>query len=169
MDGLVTYVANLEPGDSVSTYTSLVKIANSDSLRITFSTNDYHELTVGTELDISYTGKNGFTTIGRVVQLPTDVPVTSPDSERTAVKVEVDEKPDDASIGTSVNISLLLERKEGCIVLPIRYVSTYSSRRYVRILNDDGIPEERDVKLGIQNVSEVEIVSGLEAGDVIVI
>ena len=67
------------------------------------------------------------------------------------------------------SLQVLLERKEDIITLPLRYVSSYSARRYVRVLNEDGDPEERDVKLGIQSNNVVEIVSGLEAGEVIVI
>ena len=63
----------------------------------------------------------------------------------------------------------LLERKENIITLPNRYISSYSARRYVRVINAEGYPEERDVKLGIQSNSVVEIVSGLDAGEVIVI
>ena len=131
--------------------------------------DDTDELNVGTELEVTYKSKDGGTVIGRVVQLPTDVPVTASEAERTAVKIEVDDIPEGVDIGDTVSISLLLERKEDIIVLPMRYISTYSSRRYVRVLNDEGVPEERDVKLGIQSNNEVEIVSGLEEGDVIVI
>ncbi|MEA4824500.1 MAG: biotin/lipoyl-binding protein [Clostridiaceae bacterium] len=169
MDGMVIYVADVEPGDGISTYYDLVKIADSKNLRVTMKVDDYDELTVGTEMEITYKVRGGGMVIGRIVQLPTDVPVTAPESERTAVKIEVENIPEDVKIGDTVSVNLLLERKEGIITLPIRYVSTYSSRRYVRVLNDEGVPEERDVKLGIQSNTDVEIVSGLEEGDVIVI
>ncbi|MDY3071265.1 MAG: biotin/lipoyl-binding protein [Eubacteriales bacterium] len=168
-DGTVIYVADVEPGDYISSYYDLVKIADADHLRITMKADDTDELNVGTELEVTYKSKDGGTVIGRVVQLPTDVPVTASEAERTAVKIEVDDIPEGVGIGDTVSISLLLERKEDIIVLPMRYISTYSSRRYVRVLNDEGVPEERDVKLGIQSNNEVEIVSGLEEGDVIVI
>ena len=174
IDGTVIYVASLEPGDSVGTYYDIVKIADSDKLRITMQVSDmsdlddYPEVGSGTELDVTYK-KTEETVTGRIVQLPSDVPVTAPDSERKAVKIEVDSVPKGTRVGDAVNINLMLEEKTDVIVLPARYVSSYSARRYVRVLNEEGVPEERDVKLGIQSNNQVEIVSGLEAGEVIVI
>ncbi len=170
MDGMVVYVASLEAGDSISPYYDLVKIADAKSLRITMKADDTSELYTGMEMEISYTkNRDSGTIIGRIVQLPTDVSPLAPEADRTAVKIEVDEIPENTRIGDSVNVKVLLERKEDIITLPLRYVSSYGSRRYVRVINEEGNPEERDVKLGIQSNSEVEIVSGLEAGEVIVI
>ncbi len=170
MDGTVIYVANMEPGDSVSAYYDLVKIADAKSLRITMKADDTSELYVGMEMDITYSkAKNSGTVTGRIVQLTSDVSALAPEAERTAVKIEVDEIPEGTRIGDTVNVNVLLERKDDIITLPLRYVSSYSARRYVRVLNEEGWPEERDVKLGIQSNNVVEIVSGLEAGEVIVI
>ncbi len=170
IDGTVVYVASLEPGYSISAYYDLVKIADANSLRYTMKCDDTSELYVGMEMEITYSqNRKTGTVIGRIVQLPTDVSPLAPEAERTAVKIEVDEFPEGTKIGDSAAVKVLLERKENIITLPTRYVSSYSTRRYVRVLNDEGIPEERDVKLGIQSNNEVEIVSGLEAGEVIVI
>ena len=169
MDGLVTFVAKIEPGDPVSTYYDLVKIAKADSLRITMPADDTEDLYLGMEMEVTFGGNKEESYTGRIVQLPSDVPITASEEERKAIKIDLDQFPEKTKIGDSVNVNVLLERKEGIITLPLRYVSTYSSRRYVRVLNEEGIPEERDVKLGSQNISTVEIVSGLEAGEVIVI
>jgi len=167
MDGLVTYVAKVEPGDQISAYTDLVRIADSGSLRVSMTTADYSELNIGMAMEITFDGNKNTVYTGKIVQLPSLVDTGEEDDE--SVKIVMDSLPEDAKIGDSASINVLLERKEDIIVLPLRYVSTYSSRRYVRVLNEEGIPEERDVKLGIQGLNTVEIVSGLEAGDVIVI
>ncbi|MBE6930630.1 MAG: efflux RND transporter periplasmic adaptor subunit [Ruminococcaceae bacterium] len=169
MDGTVIYVANLEAGNQVSTYYPIVRIADTNALRIAFNTKDTSELYTGMELDVTYQGRNKKTVSGRIVQLPKDVPVTSSEEDKNSVKVTVDEYPDDVRIGNTVNIEILLERKEDVVILPLRYVSSYSTRRYVRVLGESGIPEERDVTLGVQNATHVEILSGLSEGDVIVI
>lgn len=168
MDGLVTYVAKVEPGDQISAYTDLVRIADSGSLRVSMTVEDYSELSIGMAMELSFDGdkKNVFT--GKIVELPSRVDTVGEEKDKS-VKIVMDSLPEGAKIGDSANVNVLLERKEGIIVLPLRYVSTYSSRRYVRVLNEEGIPEERDVKLGIQGLNTVEIVSGLEAGEVIVI
>ena len=48
-----------------------------------------------------------------------------------------------------------------------RYLSKVSTRYYVRVLVD-GLPEERDVTVGINNGSLYEITGGLEVGEELV-
>ena len=168
MDGLVTFVAKAEPGDQISAYTDLVRIADSESLRVSMVTSDYSELSIGMAMEISFDVNKKNIYKGKIVQLPSPVDIVGEEKDES-VKIEMEALPEDAKIGDSANVNVLLERKEDVVVLPLRYVSTYSSRRYVRVLNEEGIPEERDVKLGVQGLNTVEIVSGLEAGEVIVI
>ena len=66
-----------------------------------------------------------------------------------------------------MNITILLEKKEDVIALPSKYLSKVSTRYYVRVLVD-GLPEERDVTVGINNGSLYEITSGLEVGEELV-
>ncbi len=169
MNGMVIYVADVEPGESVYAYQTLVQVADAGSLQIRFTTNDVKELYIGTEIEVTLSTKDKPTLIGRVVQVPENLPITATEEEKKTVYIELDEVPAEVKIGDTVAIKLLLERKEGVILLPLRYVSSYSSRRYVRVLNADNIPEERDLILGIQNATEVEVVSGLEEGERIVI
>ena len=46
-------------------------------------------------------------------------------------------------------------------------VNSFANRKFVNVLND-GIREERDIEVGIQNNTEVEVIKGLEEGELLI-
>jgi len=174
IDGVVVYVAELEPGSTIGTYQTICRIADPSDLLINFSHNDIDKLVHGMEMTVKINGLDT-TLSGVVVQVPADVPVSAPDSERNAVKIALD-IPEELGtladygleLGDSVYVSILMDSRKDVIVLPTSYINKVSTRRYVKILNN-GIPEERDIEIGLQSGNVVEVVSGLEVGETIVV
>ncbi|MFA6445958.1 MAG: efflux RND transporter periplasmic adaptor subunit [Candidatus Paceibacterota bacterium] len=71
--------------------------------------------------------------------------------------------------GMTANIDIVTKTKEGVIAVPARAIQSKLGKKYVTILQD-GVTSEVEVKLGIKaSDGGVEIVSGLEVGDIIVI
>lgn len=174
IDGIVVYMANLEPGSTISTYATICRIADPDDLLISFSHDDIKKLVHGMEMTVKL-GNLDQTITGKIVQVPSDVPVTASDSEKNSVRIALDIPEEmgsledyDVELGESVYVSVLMDSREDVIVLPTGYVNKVGTRRYVKVLKN-GIPEERDVELGLQSGNVVEIVSGLEVGEIIVI
>ena len=75
--------------------------------------------------------------------------------------------PDGAAINDPALVSLVLARRENVVVLPKYVLKTYADRTYVNLLID-GIKVERDIETGVETATEVEIVKGLQAGDLVV-
>ncbi|MFW5684405.1 MAG: efflux transporter periplasmic adaptor subunit, partial [Spirochaetota bacterium] len=63
---------------------------------------------------------------------------------------------------------LVLAEREDVLVLPKRAVQRYATRRYVHVLVN-GVRVERDVEIGLETATEVEIVRGLEEGEEVVL
>lgn len=165
-DGIVTYAAGIAAGDYVDAERAIVTVSDPTKLIILYKPTNVQEIYTGMTLDITMKNdENTYT--GTVVQTPADVPADASDEAKANVYIELDKTPEFADIGTSVNISLLLDSKENIIVLPSKYISKVATRYYVRVLVD-GLPEERDVTLGINNGSHYEITGGLEVGEEIV-
>lgn len=173
IDGTVTYIANLRDGDVVSTFQRIVTISDTSELRVKLVTDDIGELSIGQELTVTEpsTGAEG---VAKVVQLPEERDnELSAEGKKTAlleiISLDVPAgKKVPMSLGSSFFVKVLLESKENVIFLPAKYISTYNNRKYVRILVD-GMPEERDVTLGILgNGNCYEILTGLEAGDEVI-
>ncbi len=69
--------------------------------------------------------------------------------------------------GDLVRVTVVLERKENVLWLPPAAIRTFEGRKFVIV--QEGAGRRRvDVTLGIESEDRVEIVSGLEEGDVVV-
>ena len=66
--------------------------------------------------------------------------------------------------GGSASVSIEVQRISDAISVPIDAVD---SEENVYVVNKQGILEKRLVKTGLYNDEQIEIVSGLEAGDVV--
>ena len=84
------------------------------------------------------------------------------------IRIEVYGLSPDVGRGTQASISLTLAKAEDVLVLPRGMIRSYLGRRYVQVLNN-GVREERDVQLGLESATEVEIVEGLKEGEEVII
>jgi multidrug efflux pump subunit AcrA (membrane-fusion protein) len=105
---------------------------------------------------------------GEPVVMPAmETPASLKSSQQNFVLIRVQDLPRDAVMNDLGIATLVIARREDAISLPKDAVNQYSGRTYVNILKD-GAVEERDVEVGIQVGSEVEIVKGLTGGELVV-
>jgi membrane fusion protein, macrolide-specific efflux system len=71
------------------------------------------------------------------------------------------------NLGDLVNVTVVLESKEGILWLPPQAIRTFEGRNFV-VVQTEGLPRRVDVRLGIRNEEKVEILDGLEEGMVVV-
>jgi membrane fusion protein (multidrug efflux system) len=53
--------------------------------------------------------------------------------------------------------------------VPERALLSYADKQYVFVVGSDGTAEQREIQLGVRGVGWVEVVSGLEPGDMVVV
>ena len=116
------------------------------------------------EVDIEYNDQKAK---GKVIQAATSLPSDGFESLKETVVIDATALDIEDSPGKSVRVSAVIERREGVIVLPRNVVRQYMGRYYVIIL-EDGLKLERDVEIGLGTPADLEIVKGVEAGEVIV-
>ena len=80
------------------------------------------------------------------------------------------EKPDSGIIiGLDADISIDVEEKQNCITVPVESIQYDDSHAYVYVYNkDEGTISQKTVETGIFDGTYYEILSGIEAGEVIV-
>jgi macrolide-specific efflux system membrane fusion protein len=166
-DGVVTFAAALQPGDRVQDGEVLAAVADPSKMRVALNGTGnevMRDIRVGMEAEITYQGRKYK---GKVVQTPSSAPPTDDEVLREeyskTIYVEMEELPPDAEIGAMADLTIVAARRENTIVLPKRGVRTYFGRTYVQILDGER-RREIDVETGLENATEVEILSGLEAG-----
>lgn len=75
----------------------------------------------------------------------------------------------DIAVTSTGNINMEVEKKENVLSVPIKAVKTADGRSYVYILGKDDIREVRWVETGFYGDEKVEILSGLDEGEKVIL
>jgi multidrug efflux pump subunit AcrA (membrane-fusion protein) len=117
---------------------------------------------------ITLNNRPGETFDGLVRQLPYPYGGTTIDTGGdTAAHIEIT-SPITLTVGELATVSIILKQKDNVLWLPPAAIRTYQGRNFVVVQNADGTQKRVDVLLGITTDERVEIVSGLEQGQIVV-
>ncbi|CAM4325577.1 efflux RND transporter periplasmic adaptor subunit [Paenibacillus alkaliterrae] len=173
MDGQVTFVEDLEEGDFVEAYQTLVTISDPSKLRVALRVESGAEIS---SVDVGFPVKVTFgeeELEGKVVQTPSSAPATMNeqllDRYSKTLYIEVPKVPADASIGAFADVKIILQQREDVLKIPRSGVRSFLGRTFVRTLEDGSKIREIDVETGIKGSTEIEITKGLEEGAVVVL
>jgi RND family efflux transporter MFP subunit len=145
----------------------VVKLSQSDLLRLRLPVPEdavqyIHE---GDEVQVSVDAVNR-TFTGKVVRFTRNV-----STETRTMETEIDVPNADLTLtpGMYANATLQLERHDNVLTIPIQAVIQNDNQASVLIVNAQNRVEYRNVKLGIESPSRVEIVSGLNEDDRVIL
>ncbi len=170
---------NIQKGETVTAYKPVAIVADLSQLTVaaTISADDLKKIAVGMEVlvDINAVGKFK----GKVKQLPVAGNNENPDpynpnpeqSQDTIDKylvVQLDEFPPDMNRGTPLSVTVITERKENAVVIPLSTLRSFGGRNYVQVIDNEGNKAEVDVEIGQKTSTEVEILKGLKPGQKVV-
>ncbi|WP_378140443.1 efflux RND transporter periplasmic adaptor subunit [Cohnella soli] len=173
IDGEVVFAETLKEGDFVDAYQTLVIVADPTRLRIALRVDDAQaikDVQVGTKADVTL--KN-ITVEGKVVQTPSSSPETLnkqlAEKYASTLYIEVPKLPQGAEIGSLADVKIITKQRDGIVKIPRSGLRSYLGRNFVRVLEDGKRLREVDVEPGLVGATEVEIVSGLQADQTIVL
>lgn len=173
MDGQVVFVENLQEGDFVEPYQTLVIVADPSRLRVTLradNPDNIRDAEVGMAAEITVEGTQ---LEGKVVQTPRSAPATLnkdlAEQYARTLYIDVPNIPDDAEIGATVSVSIITQMKEDVLQIPRSGLRAFLGRSFVRVLEEGNRIREIDVEQGITTQTAVEIVSGLEEGQDVIL
>ncbi len=161
---------NVEAGDAVQAYSTVGVLADPAKLEITaeLSSDELSQMALNQQARITLRNRPGETFSGTVRQLPYPYGGTTVDTgDDTAVHVSI-ESAVDMTLGELATVSIILQEKDNVLWLPPAAIRTYQGRNFVVVQNPDGTQQRVDVLLGITTDERVEIVAGLEAGQVVI-
>lgn len=170
--GIVTYLPELNAGDTIQAYSTIVGISNPKRLQLIYEVSNNADLMgieVGMEVDFTIDDK---AYKGQVLQIPSTAAPTSnkaqAEKNSKAVYFSIDNPPEDITLGTSASFTLTLEKKDDVLVIPRGALKAYIGREYVQVL-DGTSRKEIDVEKGIVTQTEIEIRKGLKEGQQLII
>src|SRR5690625_1062368 len=172
VDGTIVFVSNIQQGEHVEAYDSLIRVAETDELQIQYTAineDDLKEVTAGMEAIITVQGEE---VIGEVIQTPKDIPSDlfqeNPELYSKSLLVGSDELPEELSVGDIAEIEIITAKKEDALIIPKNGLRTTGGRDFVQVAVDN-TKREIDIEIGIVSSTEVEVTKGLEEGDAIIL
>lgn len=172
VNGTVVYVSDIQQGEYIGAYETIMRVAETDQLQIRYtaiSENDIQDVNVGMEVNIKIQGE---IVKGEVIQTPQEVPheefQLNPELYSKSLLIGSDELPAELNAGDIVEIEIITARKENALIIPNNALRNTGDRYFVQILEDNS-RREVDVEVGIRASTQVEVVTGLEEGDTIIL
>jgi RND family efflux transporter MFP subunit len=168
-DGIV-YRVQAELSDFVKEYDPVIELVDPSDLELQMrvSETDYDAITsgMGAELEVE-----------QDVWAPAVVTQTTHKNPRSSltlgreefiVHFELEEQLDrELSMNERISARIILEQRIDTLTIPASCLRSFKERTYVRVLEGDA-RHEKDVKVGIRTDTEVEILEGLEEGDLVI-
>ena len=172
IDGQVIFVDSLKEGDVVGPYQTLVTVADPSKLRVALraeNSSAFQEAEVGMKAVVS---SRGHDTVAKVVQTPSSAPLTMnknlQEEYSKTLFIELSELPEEAEIGSSVNVEIVTQQKDDTLIIPRSGLRSYLGRTFVRVLEDGNRIREIDVEQGLATPTSIEILNGLEEGQEVI-
>lgn len=165
----------VETGARVQRGQTLFSVADLSSLIVDGKVDeiDVNQIRIGQSVAISSDAFPGLPLRGHVVGVSSEA--TQDSANQTAmfnVRVLIDDtKKDDIRIGMSARMTIELDARPGALFVPIGAVRRGpSGATTVKLIDStSGQAQERSVRLGVTTPTSVQILSGLEDGDVVAV
>jgi RND family efflux transporter MFP subunit len=169
-DGTITEIGN-RPGDSVEAYRAALTIVDASELELLVegvTTEDAGKIGLGQPVAITFSRIPGQTYQGSVTRLPTSA--TSSDATINpdrAYHIDFEAPGQTLEVGDLAQVVVMLKQVESALWLPPQAVRSFEGRRFV-VIKDGERQRRQDVRVGIVSLDRVEILEGLNEGDVVV-
>lgn len=165
ISGQVGFVESINAGAPVTPYKVIVKIIDPENLYVKYTSNTLKDFPLGKDVTIAI-GENTYP--GVVSKTPAEA-IANGEEDTSSVWIDFTEGiPGFASVGTLADVTAVYTVHENAVVIPKTLIKSIDDRTYVQLLvNDEKV--EVDVTTGIENATEIEVLTGINAGDKVVV
>ena len=134
--------------------------------------DDIYKVQIGDEVEVSGKAIGDSTVKGKVVKIaPEAKSITSSlgvNQKRVKVTIEISDDANLLKLGYDLDIKIITETKSDTLVVPDSSVFDYKGNSCVFIV-DSGKAVIRQIKKGIESEKTIEVVEGLNEGDIIIL
>jgi len=157
----------VSPGQVISKNTTLTWLVDLDPVKAEFNVPErfIREVKNGQKIELRVAAFPNERFAGEVYFL---APQVDPATRTLLVKARVPNPDRKLRPGMFVNLDLTLKLRDGSIVIPESALMSMGERTSVYVIGADGNAQLRPVKVGLRMPNQIEIVTGLSAGEKVV-
>jgi RND family efflux transporter MFP subunit len=157
----------IQAGTSNAGSAPVVKIAQVDILRLRLPVPETLAAFVHTgETASVHVQALGETFPGKITRSAGEL---DPSTRTMQVEIDVPNGDGKLSPGMYADVSLNIQRTGDALVVPIQAVDQTSSQPFVMLVDSSNKVEKRAVRIGVSTANRVEILSGVNAGDKVIV
>ncbi|MCY4438514.1 MAG: HlyD family efflux transporter periplasmic adaptor subunit [Chloroflexi bacterium] len=166
-DGVIQFISG-KAGEPVSAYGPIIGLADPTILIVTadLSEDDTPKVALDQVADLTLDAFPSVVLKGIITKLPTSLVTTQGVIQDRSIRMDVNWPQAGAEIGMLARVTITVQHKDDVLKVPIESVKRSGRRTFVEFMDGD-IKRAKNVEIGIQTETEVEILSGLEEGFVI--
>jgi len=168
IDGEVVFISDYKIGEFVPGRSIVMTIADPSYIHFEYTGSHIPRIKYGMEAEIII----GSQRIPAIVSMtPANAPLEEMQRYRNTIIFSVknqDDLPDTVRRGSRHQFSIFIEEKLDTIIIPAGAMSTFMGQHYVQVL-EDGMRTERDLDIGITTSTHVEVLGGLEEGEILIV
>lgn len=160
---------NVEPGQSVSVSDTILVMADQLVIKAQVDETDIGKISLGQKAEVVLDSYPDDVIKGKVEHIAYEAKIIN-----NVTVYEVDVIPDDIPVffrsGMSTTVKFINEEKLDVLLLPIRAVKKNNGRSYAFIKQkDEKDPKPIQIETGVESNENIEVVSGLDEDDVVII
>ena len=180
LDGKVLTI-RLEEGAQVQAYAPVAVVGDDAQLELgaKLLSTEMENLSEGKECTAFYPSRKEDAFPCTIRQLPypygtatektsptTGLPLMASAGDNTRIDLQL---PGDVKLrlGEQLNVNVILEEKQGVLWLPPAAIRTFEGRNFV-VVQTESTPRRVDIKTGLTNEDMIEVVDGLEEGQIVI-
>jgi HlyD family secretion protein len=168
-DGVVTHV-DFDLGSFASGGRTILGVADTSELRVKLNIDetDIARVNTGQGVNIDLDAYPDATLSAQVTDVAASA-TTTQGVVNYVVTVTLNPGSVPVKIGMTANANIIVAKKDNVLLVPNRAVRASNSKRFVTVQKRDSQAQDVEVKLGLANDQETEIVSGVNEGDQVLI
>ena len=161
---------NVSVGESASGPVLTLADLEQPLLEVFIDETDLDTIGLDFEVEVVFDALPDDVFTGRVVQVdPMLSNVNGVTAVRAVVQLDVDSfaKPQTLPVGLNATVDVIGGRAENAVLVPVEALRELSPGEFAVFVMEDGEPKLRFVEVGLMDFTFAEILSGLEAGEVV--
>ncbi len=163
-NGIITEL-DINEGFVTEAGSKLMKLESSDAVRVNISLSKYDlsKVALGQKAEVEVSGQTYEGTVSKINRMAEQ---NDAGTRLVAAEVHIENPDDNIYLGIEGKVKIQAQKSENTLLVPIAAVNTDQTGDFCYVVKN-GMVEKRPITAGLSSEDSIEIVDGLEEGDIV--